>query len=61
MSLGRASKSLAAFVGALLVVMISLDTPATAAPAKALACDQSLKSLFKPDALTTVVAVKAFK
>jgi hypothetical protein len=34
---------------------------AAAAPSKTLKCDDSMKTRFKPDKLTTVVAVKAFK
>lgn len=36
------------------------DSPPTAA-SKALTCDESMKAAFKPDALTTVVAVNAYK
>jgi len=39
----------------------SSDTEADAAPAALLACDDTLKTAFKPDAETTVVAVKAFR
>ncbi len=40
---------------------IATGTPPPPASAAPLACDDTLKANFKPDALTTVVAVKAFK
>jgi hypothetical protein len=36
-------------------------SPTAAAPAKSLTCDGSIKTAFKPDALTSVILVKAFK
>jgi pimeloyl-ACP methyl ester carboxylesterase len=50
----------AASTAVLLSCCVDAPTHAAAA-AKPLACDDSLKTAFKPDELTTVVAVKAFK
>src|SRR5579862_3486007 len=49
-------------LGALLAMCADgSDRGAVAATAPALACDDSIKTAFKPDGFTTVIAVKAFK
>ena len=57
-----AAMALAALLGACAGGPVA-TTPVSTASARgpALACDDNLKSAFQPDALTTVVAVKAFK
>jgi len=50
-----------ALCGLIVAHAATASSAAAATPARKLTCDDSLKTAFKPDALTRVVAVKAFK